>query len=465
MGEASKSEGELREVRAVTRYDALDSTPLEQVDRWAEELPGGRTLLIADVQPTDGPIMSDRPFALRVRLMRSGQVEPVLASVRVEWAGASFVVEQRIPRGAGPDGHVDVLFGRDQTLPAGPVRFRVAVFDAEGGQARFRLSCLVLPSNPLSVHVAARTGFVTTGTHSARAKHESGDVFRTRVTLTIANGAASAVTIDDKMVWKFWNGGVGGTLVESGTQDWGSNFQVPAHGSWSADLTVRSPNGSGIYERYHDKEDLTLEVSFKSTAGRTISDTVACRVMVAFSVNVIRVSEPEWTSREYDDLYAAVDLTRSIYEARDVTIDDVEKRHMSGAGVAAFSSMNSESEVRDCFQEHSGPDNKHIDVFLSHDHTTDFDGLAGDIPGPTSHAGRRSGVWADKTGYTDTSGHKRLHIEYLAMLIGHELGHYLGLSHVTDAGNLMLSSSGETDTHLSYSQYKEIADHGWVFVD
>jgi len=42
----------------------------------------------------------------------------------------------------------------------------------------------------------------------------------------------------------------------------------------------------------------------------------------------------------------------------------------------------------------------------------------------------------------------------------------LRLSHVSTAGNLMLSSSGATDTALNYDpQYRTIIRHGWVRID
>lgn len=94
-----------------------------------------------------------------------------------------------------------------------------------------------------------------------------------------------------------------------------------------------------------------------------------------------------------------------------------------------------------------------------------MDGLDGSIPGPTSHGGGASGVIASKTGFVDASGRRRLHSEYLGMLIGHEIGHYLGLEHTPDAGNLMLPSSGTTDTALTYSQYRTTIQHGWVEID
>jgi hypothetical protein len=94
---------------------------------------------------------------------------------------------------------------------------------------------------------------------------------------------------------------------------------------------------------------------------------------------------------------------------------------------------------------------------------TGFDGLAGNIPGPTSHAGRDSGVVVDRSGFTDAGGVRHLNIPYLGMLIGHEVGHYLGLVHVTELGNLMLASSTATDTNLNYDpQYRTIIRHGWV---
>ena len=437
-------------------------TERERLDR-ARLRADGTRMAIVDVRPGHGRIMSGRPFTLDVEIARCRGSQPVLASVIVAWAGEPFVVEQEIRLADRERGVLSIAFGKEQALPPGPAVFAVSVFDDGGAQSRFRRTCLVLPSNPLSLHVSPRTDFVT-GTYSARGVKESDGHFRTRIGLSIANGDAGAVTIQRHMSWKFWDGGVGGTLVEGGTHDWGGSFSVPGHGSWSGSITVSSPPGSGIYNRYADKEDMTIEIAFTASDGRTVSDTLTARVMVAYGLNVTRIDDAAWTAQEYQDLYDAVEVTRSIYEARDLSFTGISRRFIPSGSSGGFSVMDSDSEVRDCFDDWSGPGNDYIDTFISHGHTTGFDGLAGDIPGPTHHDGRKSGVWADKTGFVDASGTKRLHVNYLGMLIGHELGHYLGLSHIGTAGNLMLSSSGTNDTDLSYDQYKAMLDHGWVFI-
>jgi hypothetical protein len=120
-----------------------------------------------------------------------------------------------------------------------------------------------------------------------------------------------------------------------------------------------------------------------------------------------------------------------------------------------------------CSPPGTAADNQFIDVFVVHSITgTGFDGLAGAIPGPLSHAGRNSAVVVNKKGFVDGAGNRRLNVNYLGMLIGHEVGHYLGLVHVTEAGNLMLSNSAASDTALNYDpQYRTLIRFGWMNID
>src|SRR6266850_1776668 len=74
-------------------------------------------LVITDVRPRHGRIMSDRPYALRVFFAAGGRADARLVSVRVSWAGEPFVVEQLIGTANRKGGFVDVRFGRAQRLP------------------------------------------------------------------------------------------------------------------------------------------------------------------------------------------------------------------------------------------------------------------------------------------------------------------------------------------------------------
>jgi hypothetical protein len=425
---------------------------------------GDARVAITNVQPVAGRVMSDRPFRLRV-WVSSGDPCNGLVRVTTEWAGETFVVERFVSAKDVSRGYVDVHFDRTQTLPVGPAAFNVSLITDRGAQAEFRVTCAVLPSNPFSLSVSPRDHFVT-GSFSARAVRQ-GSSFVTVVTVTLSNGNSSAVPMNTGFTWEFWDGPVGsGTRVENGTGSFSGPISVPAFGTWSAWVAFTSPSGSGVFNKLDGKEDLALKIGMVRVSGGSVAGEITVRTMFRFGLNITRVGAESFTSQEYNDLYAAVDVTRTIYERRDVTLS-VDRRNITNAQAGGFTVITSESEARDLFEQWSGPNNDFIDVFVAPSISgTGFDGLAGDIPGPTSHSGRKSGVVVDKSGFVDGSGTRRLNIPYLGMLIGHEVGHYLGLSHVSDAGNLMLSSSGATDTNLNYDpQYRTIIRHGWVRID
>jgi hypothetical protein len=421
-------------------------------------------MVIVDVSPVGGRVMSDRPFRLRVRFASSRSTTG-LVRVVTEWAGEPFVVERILTARDVRKAYVDVPFDRSQTLPVGPATFHAVLLTEQGAQSEFRVTCAVLPSNPFSLSISPRDQFVT-GSFSARALRQ-GSAFVTAITVTLSNGDGAAVAMQTGFTWEFWDGPVGsGTLVEQGTGSFGGAINVPAFNTWSGWIVFSSPSGSGVFGRLDSKEDLALMIRMTRANGAAVSGEITVRTMFRFGLNITRVGAESFTPNEYADLYAAVDVTRTIYERRDVTLS-VDRRNMTNAQAGGFTVITSENEARDLFEQWSGPNNDFIDVFVVGSISgTGFDGLAGDIPGPTSHAGRKSGVVVDKTGFVDSSGTARLRVAYLGMLIGHEVGHYLGLHHTGEAGNLMLSNSGTTDTALNYDpQYRTIIRHGWVRID
>jgi hypothetical protein len=464
---ALRKKSPLRSTYDLLRLGEVDRTSLERIRRSVLFVDDPR-LVIIDVVPVAGRIMSNRPFTLRVHF-RAAASAPSLVSVAVHWAGEPFVVEKTVSSRDRRAGYVDVPFGKQQTLPTGPAVFRVGLTSNTGAQGKFRITCAVLPSNPFSLDLAPNSDFVT-GTFSARGVR-SGNAYNTSISVTLSNGDSGTVAVQQQFTWKFWDGGVGGSLVEQGMGGFPDPITVPAFGTWGGWIAFNSPQGSGVFNKYDGKEDMTIEIIMTRFNGGPVSGTITCRTMFRFGVNVTQVAFEDFTGQESADLDAAAQVTRTIYERRDMTFD-TDDRGIERARAGPFENITSENEARDLWDQWSGPDsNNNIDAFvvdslaipIPNDGTAD--GLDGDVPGPTSHDGRSSGTVQNKSGFVDATGVSRLHVDYLGMLMGHELGHYLGLQHTNDTGNLMLPSSGTTDTNLTYDQYRTMIRHGWVSID
>jgi len=135
--------------------------------------------IITDLSPLTGRIMSHRPFAFRLGFAAVPKAQPVLARVAVEWAGRPFILEQGITKVNRKAGCVEVRFDRKHTLPPGPAVFRAVLSTRQGGQAEFRTTCIVLPSNPFSLSLSPSGSFVT-GSFSARGVR-NGNAFDTSI--------------------------------------------------------------------------------------------------------------------------------------------------------------------------------------------------------------------------------------------------------------------------------------------
>jgi hypothetical protein len=461
---ASRKRRPIRELTDLYAVSGLDRSAIERLRRKGL-FDTDDHCIITDVTPVAGRVMSQKPFGLRIAFAAAEKAKPVFAQVNVEWAGDRFIVERRITGTNHRSGYVDVPFDRNHTLPTGSAVFRATLSTGKGAQAAFRISCAVLPSNPFSLALSPNANFVT-GTYSARAVR-NGNAYDTSIGATLSNGNGAPVGVLPRFTWKFWDGGVGGSLVEQGNGDFGGPISVPAFGTWGGSIAFHSPQGSGIFSKYDNREDMTIEIIMTRSSNATISGTITARTMFRFGVNVTQVAFEDFVGQENSDLDAAAAVTRDIYERRDLTFA-TDDRGIERARAGPFETITSESEARDLWDQWSGPNtNNNIDAFVVNQLLIDgkYDGLDGDIPGPTSHAGRSSGTVQNKSGFVDSNGVRRLSVEYLGMLMGHELGHYLGLSHTNDSGNLMLPSSSQTDTNLTYDQYRTMIRHGWVSID
>ncbi|MFD1141585.1 zinc-dependent metalloprotease family protein [Larkinella insperata] len=449
--------------RALRRPRAVSQATAELLDRHFAFRTTPK-FIVTDVKAEKAQVLSNLPFALQITFQNDFEQPVELVNMEVDWASEPFTIQQTLTDEDRRNNRVTVTFDETQTLPVGLVRFIVDLYRRDGGQASFIKSFYVLPSNPLSLQVNP-AGATVTGTWSARGAFQpSSNTFLTECQVTIANGDASDVTMKRRVNWSFWDGGIGsGSLVEAGSFDLSSNPVVPAYSVWQGSFWFSSPSGSGIYNKYHAKEDLALEIQMEANDGRIIRGQITCRVMLAYGVNIIKVGD--FDAQEHIDLYDSVNIMRQIFEQRDITFRGVQRYIINNSLAGGYTTIDSETEFRNLLRDWSVA-NDFVDVYVCQGFNwSTFNGYAGDVPGPTSKTGNTDGVAVDKTGYTDALGVRRLNTDVLSKLIGHEVGHYLGLSHLEDADNLMRSNTGVRGPVLNYEQYRTMMGHGFmVFV-
>jgi hypothetical protein len=109
-----------------------------------------------------------------------------------------------------------------------------------------------------------------------------------------------------------------------------------------------------VFNKLNDKEDLAVKIAMTRASGAAVAGEITVRTMFRFGLNITRVGAESFTALEYSDLYSAVDVTRSIYERRDVTLS-VDRRHITNAQAGGFTVITSESEARDLFEQWSDP--------------------------------------------------------------------------------------------------------------
>jgi Helix-hairpin-helix motif len=399
---------------------------------------------LLDAAVNNERIFSERPWGLVARFLPPTRGVVEVASVAVRWAGRPFVVERAVTPGENREGTVEFSLAREHALPPGPVELSLTLYDDGGGADTWPIEAWVLPSNPLRLFVSPRNRSIFNG--SVRPDWAPPN-WVTAVNLTFVNGDAGSVAIDRPMAWRFWDGGVGATLVEGGNFTWPSAINVPGFGTYSGWMTFSSPPGSGIHDRYENKEDMSIELVFQRSGGVSVAGTVTCRIMAGWGVNVIKVGD--YSAAESATITNGVNDALSVYENHGLTFSSIQRWIIHDADAGGYPVLDDHDEWEDLLDDWS-VQNDSVDCFIVEDMWSTFAGWS-PIPGP-----------GDKDGACEDDG---LAASMSMVCLAHELGHYMGGQEHADGegrGNVMHSICG--GRNFTYNQYRGFLGHPWTRV-
>jgi len=390
------------------------------------------------IQIENERVFSNKPWTLLIEFLPPTEGHVVMASAEVKWHGEPFKYEWRISDSENKRKTAKLQFPDSHSLPPGPIEVKVVLYDNLGGAASKTIETMVFPSNPFTLFLSARNRSIYSG--SIRPDWQSPN-WITGANVSFVNGDNVTVRLNRNMTWRFWDGGVGGTLVESGSHTWPHQITVGPFGTYSGWMTFNSPPGNAIHNKYEDMEDMLIELIFTKTTGGTVSSTITCRIMGGWGINIIQVGS--YTSAQRTTIANGVNDARNIFENHGLTFSSVDWWIINDPG--GYRILNNTGEWEDLLDDWT-VDNDSVDCFVVEDMWGSVGGRS-PVGGPDSKDSKSDGLAVDR----------------FMGCFAHELGHYMGDHGHADSlgnGNVMHSICG--GTNFTYDQYRKFFKHGWT---
>ena len=174
--------------------------------------------------------------------------------------------------------------------------------------------------------------------------------------------------------------------------------------------------------------------------------------MSQININVIAVGVELFTTADWTEVSDAIQRTRNIYATVGLGINEVKFFGISVANAKGRENIDSDSEAEALTDEWT-VSNHALDLFFVRTYAGTAVGLSR-VDGPCDkNAKGMDGSVVAIEGSSDTTG----------LATAHELAHYLGLSHDSAPGNLMLPSTTGNLGMLRADQGNNMKDHCFVF--
>jgi hypothetical protein len=208
-------------------------------------------------------------------------------------------------------------------------------------------------------------------------------------------------------------------------------------------FTFTFPPGSAGFQRLQNKQQIRIEWTFREVGtNAAVVFSLTWRAIVAVNVNIIRVGEENFTATERTRTFNALrSSASSIYQAQDFDIGTISTFIVPLAQANNHETINSDGEAEDLTGDWSVA-NQAIDMFVVRSYVGSTAGLS-PVNGPCDKSAK--GMNGNVVELQSTQA-------LTGVIMAHELGHYLGLPHVTSTNNLMNASVGTANTVVTGSQ-------------
>jgi len=350
----------------------------------------------------------------------------------------------------------------------GPLRMRVTVYATRGGASTRYFKAEVVPNNPFQVTVYPQYNALS---WKGAVKYDSASKrYYCYARAVFSNGNSYPVTINRNVRVRVTDGG---SHVTSFSFNLNSSYTVQAGSSLTLYVYTYYKN-SATADIFKSFGDVRIELKFSTSVG-DVADSAVWVMMGQVKVACNFVGS--FTGSEHTTVRNIVlGAASAIYEQVDLSITSAPTLEIPSSNsdwnrfrvirIDDCKNGVSSDEADDMRDDWSSPSTypKHVDMWFveafSGESCAVSTGGFSPTPGPASKSGDKSGVVIDVDDLDPVNSNWGRNV--LSVVVAHELAHYLGLSHHSSSSNFMASSTGGTNTNITWSQHNTMEDHGWV---
>jgi hypothetical protein len=432
-----------------------------QLPTWLPEAPASPVLF--NVEPADNIIWAKKPFELRISFY-SPSKKPGLLRLSIKmplsgWTSLHFTITQSEIKSG-----YKIIKGFTSAVP-GTIEIKLAIYDEQGGSSVMEKRLTALPANPIFMSVVPSTRSAI-GEGPAH-YNSSEDRFYCYADLIVTNGFAHDIVV--------------GPVVTARVTDAGdekdnfafviSTSTVPANSTRTRGIWMSF--GGDTYDVFDDFGDVTISMTLLTTEGLVAGSAVwAAMAQIKLALNF--VGDFSVTTR--NQLQSVVENESSnIYEQQNFFISETRRfllpssdsdfgryRDIKMDDNKAHDCTSGSDEADDLREDWNSPTDW-LDVWLveslSGPACSASVGGFSPVDGPTDKDDDDSGVIIKMSSADLSTTFGR---NLMGLIIAHEVGHFLGLSHASDSSNFMAASTDGTNTGLTHNQYRDMADHDFV---